>query len=304
MNIVEQARAYERSYHEDLYGNHGLFEPGTWLYRPAAYAIKSFDLVPKQEHVRVLDLGGGVGRHSIPAAKYFGVNSEVVCVDLLDSAIGKLNLNAKAHGVDKNIVGAASDVEAYELGNRPYDLILSISCIEHVPTKKRLEELITRLQAATATGGIHCFMMIANNVWVDSSSGETLAPLIEQNLSSQETIEMLDRLYAGWKIYDQSTKDWQATQPIDGKETILKNTCVQLTAQNLNLNSSTHRAMTERVESNSMQQVRNSKSRTNGCPTPKAHICYLTWQGLEVENQTIDDRLDAIDIQEIRELLD
>jgi cyclopropane fatty-acyl-phospholipid synthase-like methyltransferase len=232
MSIVEQARAYERDYHENLYGSHELFEPGTWMYKPAAYAVRSFDLVPMRNDVQVLDLGGGVGRHSIPAAKYFGVGSKVLCVDLLDSAIEKLRLNAEEHGVKDNIVGIVSDVENYSPTDELFDLVLSISCIEHVPTKPRLEKLVKRLQAATAKEGIHCFMMITNNEWLDPTNNEELTPLIEQNLTSDETIEMLERLYEKWKIHDLSTKDWQATQLMNGRNVVLKSTCVQFTAQN------------------------------------------------------------------------
>jgi cyclopropane fatty-acyl-phospholipid synthase-like methyltransferase len=230
MDIIERARAYERDYHENIYGSHGLFEPGTWLYKPAAYATKSFDLVQKHNDVRVLDLGGGVGRHSIPAAQHFGESSKIVCVDLLASAIEKLSQNAERLGVANRVAGIAADVEILEL-SEPQDLILSISCIEHVPTKQRLEKLIERLQTATTPKGIHCFMMITNNEWIDSTNDKKLTPLIEQNLTSKETIDMLEILYSDWKIHDLSTKDWQATQLMGGKEVILKSTCVQFTAQ-------------------------------------------------------------------------
>src|SRR5258706_621269 len=116
MTIVEQARDYERKYHEELYSNHELFEPGTWLFKPAAYALKSFELIPERKNIRALDLGGGVGRHSIPLAKRFGSTAEIVCVDLLDSAIARLVANTKDQGVGDNITGIVSDVETFDLG--------------------------------------------------------------------------------------------------------------------------------------------------------------------------------------------
>jgi len=231
MVTTEQAREYERKYHEELYGSHALFEPGTWLYKPAGYATNAFKLVPMREHVRVLDLGGGVGRHSIPAAQFFGSSSEVICVDLLNAAIERLRLNARRHGVESNVAGIASDIENFDLSDEPYNLILSVSCIEHIPGRQRLEEFMERLQKATAPGGVHCFMIITNNEWIDADSDQKLPPLIEQNLSSDEAAEMLNRLYDRWKVHDISTKDWQATQPMNGKDVILKSTCVQFTAQ-------------------------------------------------------------------------
>ena len=230
MSITERARRYEGAYHDELYANHDLFSPGTWLYKPAAYAVRSFARIPKRAHPSALDLGGGVGRHSIPLAQHLGVRSKVVCVDLLDSAISRLNINARKHGVEDNIVGIVSDVETYKF-EQPYDYVLSISCIEHVPTKLRLKSLINRLQEATAPDGVHCFMMITDNVWVDSATKAHLTPLIEQNLTAEETIAMLNELYQGWQIHDLSTKNWQATQLIGEREVILESTCVQFTVQ-------------------------------------------------------------------------
>jgi len=231
MSIFKQAREYERKYHEELYGNHELFEPGTWLHRPASYAVKSFELISKHSGVRALDLGAGVGRHSIPLAQHFGPAAEVICVDLLDTAIGCLMVNAKKQGVGDAITGVVEDVATFDLGGKPYDLVLSISCIEHVPTKLQLKELIRRLQKSTAIGGVHCFMMITDNEWIDSKSGKTLVPLIEQNLSATETSAMLYELYTRWHIHDVSTKTWQAEQVMNGRKMVLKSACVQFTAQ-------------------------------------------------------------------------
>ena len=73
-------------------------------------------------------------------------------------------------------------------------------------------------------------MMTTNNEWIDSAKNGKLTPLIEQDLKSVETIEMLERLYDDWKIHDLSTKDWQASQLIGGKDVVLESTCVQFTA--------------------------------------------------------------------------
>ena len=60
---------------------------------------------------------------------------------------------------------------------------------------------------------------------------------------------------------------------------------------------------TERMESNFLQQSRNTKNRTNVCPTTIAYICYLIWQEGTFWNQTFEEAGDG-DIQEIRQLLD
>lgn len=61
--------------------------------------------------------------------------------------------------------------------------------------------------------------------------------------------------------------------------------------------------MTERVESNLAQQIRNTKNRTNTRPTALARICYLTWQGYMSVKVTFDE-LERIDVQKIRKILD
>lgn len=229
---IQQAHQYEQAYHENLYAQHGLFEPGSWLYKPAAYVLQSLGLVPPRMAVRALDLGCGVGRHSIPLAQHFGSESEIVCVDMLPTAIKKLASNAQTYGVAKNITGIVSDVEGLPADMGTFDFVLSASCIEHVPTQGHLTRLIRQLQTQTTSNGIHCFMMITDNTWIDTVSGKSLTPILEQNLDSAETTTMLQDLYANWTIHDLSTKQWESPQLIDGRTVILGSTCVQFTAQN------------------------------------------------------------------------
>lgn len=229
--MSERARESERAYHEDLYANHALYEPGTWLHLPATYAIQSFDLMTPHAALRALDLGSGIGRHSIPLARHLGPGSEVVCVDILDTAVEKLRDNARVHGVEKEITGIACDVEELSIEPQGFDFILSVSCIEHLPTKSRLDQFIRRLQEGTRPGGVHCFMMITDNIWQDTLSGELIDPVLEQNLFSAGTIEMLRRLYEGWQIHDLSLAPWESEQSMGGREIMMKSTSVRLTSQ-------------------------------------------------------------------------
>lgn len=229
--MSESARESERAYHEGLYANHGLYEPGTWLYHPASYAIQSFEYITPYTASRAMDLGSGVGRHSIPLAKHLGPGSQVVCADILDTAIAKLRDNARVYGVEKEITGIVGDVEALSIESQGFDFILSVSCIEHLPTKPRLEQFIRRLQEGTRPGGVHCFMMITDNVWQDILSGESLEPLFEQNLISAETTEMLERLYEGWQVHDLSTAPWESVQSMNEREIRMKSTSVRFIGQ-------------------------------------------------------------------------
>ena len=52
-----------------------------------------------QNNLQVLDLGSGVGRNSIPIAKNKNTSGTVTCVDLLNSALTKLQIYSKEHDV-------------------------------------------------------------------------------------------------------------------------------------------------------------------------------------------------------------
>jgi len=229
--MSERARESERAYHEGLYINHELYEPGTWLHQPAPYAIQSFERITPHAAFRALDLGSGVGRHSIPLAKHLGPGSQVVCVDIVDTAIEKLRDNARTYGVEKEVTGIVGDVEEFPIESQGFDFILSVSCIEHIPTKPRLEQFIRRLQEGTRPGGTHCFMMITNNTWLDILSGESLEPLLEQNLVSTESINMLESLYKDWQVHDLSTALWESVQSMGGREIKMRSTSVRFTGQ-------------------------------------------------------------------------
>lgn len=66
MNRVEYIRLKEKKYHDYCYENYSLFEKGSWLYKPVQTVIDLLPMFSGQSPVKVLDLGAGVGRNSIP----------------------------------------------------------------------------------------------------------------------------------------------------------------------------------------------------------------------------------------------
>jgi 2-polyprenyl-3-methyl-5-hydroxy-6-metoxy-1,4-benzoquinol methylase len=81
-------RAQEKKYHDECYEQHPLFEPGSWLHKPVRTVLELMPLACDKPGAKVLDLGAGVGRNTIPLAQYVAPRGgEVVAVDLLDSAI-------------------------------------------------------------------------------------------------------------------------------------------------------------------------------------------------------------------------
>ncbi|WP_245855910.1 class I SAM-dependent methyltransferase [Paenibacillus rigui] len=69
-----------------------------------------------KSEVNVLDLGCGVGRNSIPVAQQIlKKEGKVVCIDLLESAISKLEEYSKQYHMMSKIEGVLSDIAGYRM---------------------------------------------------------------------------------------------------------------------------------------------------------------------------------------------
>ncbi|UPK46148.1 class I SAM-dependent methyltransferase [Paenibacillus pabuli] len=198
----EAARKAETGYHSNFYQNNELFASGTWMSRPMPMVMDMLDrLLTHKAELRVLDLGCGVGRHTIPIAQRLGqTNSEVIGVDLLDEAVDGLRKYAKEYQVDHIVQAEKADVEHYAVEPDHFDFIAACSCLEHVSTKQALVEAIERLQAGTRTGGIHCITMSTSVEEKEINTGREIEPLIELNLPTAEAIALLEKTYADWNI--------------------------------------------------------------------------------------------------------
>lgn len=230
MDKYTLARQREKDYHDEFYRQHDLFSPGSWLYKPVKYVVDSFTSIKNKESARALDLGCGVGRHSIPLAQCIGEGGQVVCVDLLESAIGILKQNAVLYSVEDKIISIVSDVDAYLIEKDYFDYVLSVSCIEHAANRNKFIDLIKRLQDGTKVDGINCFCIITDNEWVDANTGKSTDPLIELNLGSVDAKSILRDLYKDWDIQDISEKPWRTKETVDGKELLFKSNCLQFFA--------------------------------------------------------------------------
>ncbi|MFB8373453.1 class I SAM-dependent methyltransferase [Paenibacillus taichungensis] len=198
----EAARKAEAGYHSNFYQNNELFESGTWMARPMPMVMDMLErLLTHKTELRVLDLGCGVGRHTIPIAQRLGqTNSEVIGVDLLDEAVDGLRKYAKEYQVDHIVQAEKADVEHYAIEPDHFDYIAACSCLEHVSNKQALVEAIERLQAGTRTGGIHCITMSTSVEEKEINTGREIEPLIELNLPTAEAIALLEKAYTDWNI--------------------------------------------------------------------------------------------------------
>lgn len=111
LNRIDLIRKEEKEYHDYCYKNYKLFAKGSWLHKPVKTVLDLLPYFAGRESVHVLDLGSGVGRNSIPIAQAIkSEQSKVVCVDMLDSSLQKLQEYSQVYGVEKIISTVKRDI--------------------------------------------------------------------------------------------------------------------------------------------------------------------------------------------------
>ncbi|MEJ9319200.1 class I SAM-dependent methyltransferase, partial [Halalkalibacterium halodurans] len=159
MSRIEFIRKEEKKYHDFCYENYKLFEEGSWLYKPVKTVIELLPILDERTSPKVLDLGSGVGRNSIPIAKEIkNKNGKVICVDLLDSALDKLKLYSKEYEVEEVIETMKADIGHYDIAKNEYDLIVAVSTLEHVESENVFEKVIKKMASGTKNEGINCII--------------------------------------------------------------------------------------------------------------------------------------------------
>ncbi|HEY2492504.1 MAG TPA: class I SAM-dependent methyltransferase [Paenibacillus sp.] len=203
----DEARKAEANYHNELYNDHEILEPGTWMAQPIPIVMELLDrLLQHQDHVTVLDLGCGAGRNTIPlAVRLKETSSKVVGVDLLDEAIEKLRENANKYDVANVIEARKGDAEQVDILKNSYDYIAACGCLEHVSSEEAFLEVLERMKLGTRLGGIHCITMNTEIQEVDRETGRELETLIELNLSTEKAFTIFEKVYAGWNVLDRKT---------------------------------------------------------------------------------------------------
>ncbi|WP_254450653.1 class I SAM-dependent methyltransferase [Cohnella herbarum] len=173
MNKFIQARTEEIKYHESFYLESTLFEPGTWLARPVKIVLKMLDLL-NNPNIRILDLGCGVGRNSIPIAQIVkNLNGMITCVDLIPTAIDLLIENSRKYNVQDQIIAEVADAEEYLITPREFDYIVACSCLEHVSSVEALKMVVNRMITGTKDNGINAILMSTEVKEIDIETQET-----------------------------------------------------------------------------------------------------------------------------------
>lgn len=211
---MTSARIDTDAYHAELYNNHELFEPGTWLAKPDANVLKIGNNLLGLTGIRILDLGAGVGRNAIPLAKLLrerGVSID--CVDVLDTAIAKLTQYSAKYRVADNITPVLGDVSTYSILPEQFDFILAESVLEHCAD---MRAVITRIQCGTKKDGFNCLSITTDLEEVDILTDKKLSSSVLTNLSSAECELMLREIYCEWSIQKLDFSPYQEIQQQQG----------------------------------------------------------------------------------------
>lgn len=193
-------------YHSQFYRENELFSPGSWLEHSDPYLLET--LIPElsnYESLRILDLGGGVGRNAIVLAKHLR-NSHVDSVDVLPIASEKLLLYAAKHDVADRISAITSDVSSFRIPSDHYDVILAISVLEYCSSAEELAAKVSEIQCGTRPGGLN-YLMIGGDI--RERSIETGAVHTESRFSDGAQVRFLQPAYRDWKVSLAETRRYE-----------------------------------------------------------------------------------------------
>ena len=202
MSKIDEIRLSEKESHETLYKNNKLFEEGSFLHKPVKTVMDILPLLTDEKAVRVLDLGCGVGRNSIPIAQYFAdKNCLIDCVDLLEIAIEKLEEYSNQFGVNNSIVKYKSAIEDFEIKTDTYNLILAVSALEHVATEKDFIDVLDKMRRGIKRNGVICLCVNTEVVETDIKSGKLLDAQFEVNMKTADMNDLLFKMFSDFNTH-------------------------------------------------------------------------------------------------------
>lgn len=236
MNKIEFIRKEEKKYHDYCYNNYKLFEEGSWLHKPVKTVIDLILLFEEKDDLNVLDLGCGVGRNSIPLAQAIKENGgTVVCVDLLDSALQKLNQYSEEYEVQEVIQTEKADIGNYDIKPNNFDFIVAVSSLEHVQSEEVFRNVIQRMADGTKYNGINCIIVNSEVEEIDMDTNKKLDALMEINIPTEEMMNILKQIYDGWEVLNIIVKPLEYKIIRNEKSVLLKTNAITYVVKKNNL---------------------------------------------------------------------
>jgi SAM-dependent methyltransferase len=146
--------------------------------------------------IRILDLGCGDGRYSIPFAE---LGATVDCVDFSEEAIQRLNQLAEKKVLTDLLNPRCCNVMEYSIKENFYHFIISSGLFEYL-TGSELTRLISDIQAATIVAGMNAFVYLLQHPEAAIVPGEHPHP--------PGTVENFYHASPKWQVIT-SRADWK-----------------------------------------------------------------------------------------------
>ena len=229
---LEEIRSAEEKSHIEIYSSATLFEKGTWLNRPIKTVMDVLPLFKEKKSLRVLDLGSGVGRNSIPIAQaYSDIECNIECVDILDLAIEKLNYYSEKYNVKSNIKGIVMPLEMYSIRENYYEFIMAVSALEHIESKNAFQSKLIEIKEGICTNGVVCLVINTEIIEKSKETKQILEPQFEVNLSTEEMKMILENTFQNWNFIKYNTVSQKYDIPREEHIVELSTNVVTLVAQ-------------------------------------------------------------------------
>ena len=194
-------RQAEEQSHTEAYSSFELFSDGSWLSKPVKTVLDLLPCFKDYKTLRVLDLGCGVGRNSIPVAEYFReIPCRIECVDILEMAVSKLMENAARYGASEAIHGIVEPIDDYQIAEDSFDFIMAISALEHMDSQESFIAKLVEIRSGLRNGGIGCLIMNSSVREQCKITGEEQFPQFELNIPTEKLQEILANVFQGWEI--------------------------------------------------------------------------------------------------------
>ena len=226
---MQPGRAETIRYHQELFSGQSL-SSASWLQQPSPLVMRALDWLAPTGELRVLDLGCGIGRHSLPIARCLGERCRIVAVDLLPIAAHRLMELATVQQVAHCIQAVVADFEAYAFESSSLDFVVACSVLEHASSEAAFRRTLDRAANATRPGGLHALVIGTDKV-ERTSCGQSSPALVEFPLCRATALAHIEAVYAGWTILELSGGDFVVHESRQQQAYELHTHCVRVLAR-------------------------------------------------------------------------
>lgn len=223
MSQFERARQETVRYHEELYSTADLGSSGTWLARPHQLIHEALAFLPDDRTVIAYDLGAGIGRHTVPLIGALPDGSTIHAVDLLDSAVRRLEHLAPKSGRTR-LLAERADLIDFEFSEEA-DLVFAFSAVEHLADVTEIRRLFEKVRTALRPDGIVALGIVADR-WEVDADGSRRPALLESGITVADVDDLLAASFEDFEVLGGGTQPAQVVEHRGDDEYLLSSTLV------------------------------------------------------------------------------